>query len=86
MHLSTIVIKENAVETYIKDIGKCFDLLFIDELHIFNIVDALLIKKIFILFKKYNIFILVSSNFEPNDLYKNGLQRNDFIPFINFIE
>jgi|TARA_B110001454_G_scaffold69871_1_gene68134 predicted ATPase len=77
--------KKDAVETYIKEIGKNFDLLFIDELHIFNIVDALLIKKIFILFKKYNIFILVSSNFKPYDLYKNGLQRNDFIPFINFI-
>ena len=77
--------KKNAVETYIKDIGKSLDLLFIDELHIFNIVDALLIKKIFILFKRYNIFILVSSNFKPYDLYKDGLQRNDFIPFIDFI-
>lgn len=78
--------KENVVEIYIKNIKKNFDLLFIDELHIFNIVDALLIKKIFLLFKKYKIFILVSSNFKPSDLYKNGLQRNDFIPFIHFLE
>ena len=42
--------KENALELYIKEISiKNFKLLFIDELHIFNIVDALLIKKIFIL-------------------------------------
>jgi predicted ATPase len=78
--------KENALENYIKNMAKENSLLFIDELHIFNIVDALLIRKIFILFKKYKIFILISSNFKPSDLYKNGLQRNDFVPFINFLE
>jgi len=78
--------KENALENYIKNLAKENSLLFIDELHIFNIVDALLIRKIFILFKKYKIFILISSNFKPSDLYKNGLQRDDFIPFINFLE
>tara|TARA_B110000116_G_scaffold267295_2_gene279411 strand:+ start:1103 stop:2137 length:1035 start_codon:yes stop_codon:yes gene_type:complete len=78
--------KENALDVYIKDLSKDFKLIFIDELHIFNIVDALLVKKIFILFKKYKIFILTSSNFIPRDLYKNGLQRNDFLPFINFLE
>ena len=78
--------KENVLEKYIKNLSAEYNLLFIDELHIFNIVDALLIKKIFILLKKYRIFILVSSNFKPADLYKNGLQRNDFLPFINFLE
>ena len=78
--------KETSLEKYIKKLSNKHSLLFIDELHIFNIVDALLIKKIFILFKKYRIFILVSSNFKPTDLYKNGLQRDDFLPFINFLE
>ena len=78
--------KENSLELYIKNLSKELNLLFIDELHIFNIVDALLIKKVFILFKKYKIFILLSSNFIPSDLYKNGLQRNDFIPFIKFLK
>jgi len=78
--------KENALDVYIKDLSKDFKLIFIDELHIFNIVDALLIKKIFILFKKYKIFILTSSNFMPSDLYKDGLQRNDFLPFLSFLD
>lgn len=78
--------KENAIEIYIKDLAKNLKLLFIDELHIFNIVDALLIKKIFTLFKKYKIFILTSSNFKPSDLYRDGLQRSDFLPFIIFLE
>ena len=79
--------KNNAsLDKYIHSLKKNFDVIFIDELHIFNIVDALLINKIFILFEKYNIFILISSNFKPNELYKNGLQRNDFIPFIKYLE
>ena len=74
------------LDEYIHALKKNFNVIFIDELHIFNIVDALLIKKIFILFEKYNIFILISSNFKPSDLYRNGLQRNDFIPFIKYLE
>ena len=78
--------KETAIENYVKDIGNKFKILFIDEMHIFNIVDALIIKKIFFFFKKYKIFFLITSNFQPDDLYKNGLQRNDFLPFIDLIK
>tara|TARA_B100001121_G_scaffold133385_1_gene116839 strand:- start:44 stop:1084 length:1041 start_codon:yes stop_codon:yes gene_type:complete len=78
--------KDKAIETYVKSISKNFKMLFIDEMHIFNIVDALIIKKIFFLLNKHNIFLIISSNFKPDDLYKDGLQRNDFIPFIDLIK
>ncbi len=77
--------KDDAIENYIKNLGKNFKLLFIDEMHIFNIVDALIIKKIFFFLTKYKIFLIISSNFHPEDLYKDGLQRNDFLPFIDLI-
>ena len=77
--------KEKKLEQYVKKLSSNIKILFIDELHIFNIVDALIIKKIFSLFEKYKIFIIVSSNFRPHDLYKDGLQRSDFLPFINYI-
>ena len=78
--------KDNAIETYIKELGNKFKLLFIDEMHIFNIVDALIIKKIFFFLSKYKVFLIISSNFHPDDLYKDGLQRADFIPFIELIK
>ncbi len=78
--------KDEAIEIFIKNLGKRFKLLYIDEMHIFNIVDALIIKKIFYLLRKYKIFLIISSNFHPNELYKDGLQRNDFLPFIELIK
>ena len=39
--------KEKNLEAFIKNISKNISILFIDEMHIFNIVDALLIKKFF---------------------------------------
>ena len=86
VYISNAKNKGTALDNYIRDISKKYRIIFLDELHIFNIVDALLIKKIFLLFKKYKIFILVSSNFQPSELYQDGLQRNDFIPFIKLIE
>jgi len=78
--------KSKKIELFIKKFCKDIKILFIDELHIFNIVDALLIKKIFHILEENNIFVMTSSNFQPNDLYKNGLQRADFLPFIEHIK
>ena len=78
--------KSKKIELFIKKFCKDIKILFIDELHIFNIVDALLIKKIFHILEENNIFVMTSSNFQPNDLYQNGLQRADFLPFIQHIK
>ena len=77
--------KNKKLELFIKKFCSGIKILFIDELHIFNIVDALLVKKIFYLLEVNNIFVMTSSNFKPDDLYKDGLQRIDFIPFIRHI-
>ena len=77
--------RNEKLEDYVKNLSKNINVFFIDELHIFNIVDALIVKKLFTLFDKYKIFVLVSSNFHPQNLYADGLQRSDFIPFIDLI-
>ena len=77
--------RDEKLEDYVKKLSKNINVFFIDELHIFNIVDALIVKKLFTLFDKYKIFVLVSSNFHPQNLYADGLQRSDFIPFIDLI-
>ncbi len=78
--------KDRKLESFIRDFSKDIQILFIDELHIFNIVDALIIKKVFKLLEENNVFVMTSSNFKPNNLYKDGLQRTDFIPFIEHLK
>ena len=77
--------KEKKLESFVKELSKNIKILFIDELHIFNIVDALIIKIFFHLLEENNIFIMISSNFHPDELYQDGLQRADFLPFINHV-
>ena len=78
--------KNKNLDVFIKKFCKNIKIIFIDELHIFNIVDALLVKKLFNLFEENNVFVMVSSNFKPDDLYKDGLQRADFLPFIKHVK
>ena len=46
----------------------------------------MILGKLFESIFKNNIKILISSNSDINDLYKDGLQRDQFLPFINLIE
>ncbi len=78
--------KNKNLELFLRTFCKNKKILFIDELHIFNIVDALLIKRVLHILEENNIFIMISSNFKPHDLYKDGLQRADFLPFIDHIK
>lgn len=73
---------EKVITKYYKD----YKVICIDELEIKDIVDAMIIGKIFSLFLKYKIYIVITSNFKPDDLYKDGLQRESFLPFISMIK
>ena len=46
----------------------------------------MILGKLFEAIFKENIKILISSNIKIKDLYKDGLQRDQFIPFINIIK
>ena len=65
---------------------KKLDYLFLDEIEIIDIADALIIKRLFNDLNKYGVKIFMTSNIPPIDLYKNGLHFDRFQPFINYIE
>ena len=46
----------------------------------------MILGKLFETIFKNNIKVLISSNIKINDLYKEGLQREQFIPFIKIIK
>ena len=78
--------KENGIELFIKDLNKKTQIIYFDEFQVTNIVDAMILGKLFKRIFEENIKVIFSSNININDLYKDGLQRDQFIPFLKILE
>ena len=78
--------KDNSINAFIKKLKNKANLIYLDEFQVTNIVDAMILGKLFENIFKENIKVLISSNIKIDDLYKDGLQRDQFIPFINIIK
>ena len=78
--------KENVIELFVKDLNKHTQIIYFDEFQVTNIVDAMILGKLFQTIFEKKIKVIFSSNININDLYKDGLQRDQFIPFIKILE
>lgn len=57
-----------------------------DEFFVSNIVDAMILGELFKALFKGGLCLLTTSNIAPDDLYKNGIQRDRFLPAIKIIK
>tara|TARA_B110000037_G_scaffold205657_1_gene250754 strand:- start:773 stop:1840 length:1068 start_codon:yes stop_codon:yes gene_type:complete len=86
VHSNKKLNNKNSITSFIKQLkGKC-DLIFFDEFQVTNIVDAMILGRLFQNMFDENIKIIITSNIKINNLYKDGLQREQFIPFINLMQ
>jgi len=61
-------------------------LLAFDEMMVTNSPDAMILSRLFTALIEAGVTIVTTSNRRPADLYRNGLNREHFLPFIALIE
>ena len=57
-----------------------------DEFEIKDISDAMIIQRLFHYLIKRGVFVFLTTNTLPDNLYKDGLQRESFLPFIAMVK
>ena len=78
--------KENIIDKFVSRLKKKYKLIYFDEFQVTNIVDAMILGSLFMKIFDENLKVIFSSNVKINDLYKDGLQREQFIPFIKIMK
>ena len=78
--------KSNGLDLFVKDLSKSTKLIYFDEFQVTNIVDAMILGRLFKKIFDEKIKVIFSSNVKIKNLYKDGLQRDQFIPFIKILE
>jgi len=77
---------DDAIAPVAKAVSSSVRLLAFDEMQITDITDAMIVGRLFQALFADGVVVITTSNRVPDDLYKHGLNRNLFVPFIEMIK
>lgn len=77
---------DNALPRFAAHVSGQARLLCFDEFHVVDIADAMILGRLFTCLFEAGVTIITTSNWAPDDLYKGGLKRENFLPTIELIK
>jgi len=77
---------EDPLEVIAAEIARDLRLLAFDEFHVSDIADAMILARLLELLIEKGVVLVLTSNYKPDDLYPNGLQRSRFLPAIEVLK
>lgn len=85
LHAARQVHAQDAIAPVARDIAREARLLCLDEMQIADIADAMIVGRLFEGLLAQGTVIVTTSNLAPQELYRDGLNRQLFLPFIDLI-
>jgi peroxisome-assembly ATPase len=76
----------DAVPFVAADIAKQGNVLCFDEFQCTDVADAMILRRLLECLMSHGVVLVTTSNRHPDELYKNGIQRESFIPAINLLK
>jgi len=78
--------REDPLGALAERIAKRYRLICFDEMHVNDIADAMIVGRLLGRVMDLGVVLCMTSNYRPDELYKDGLKRENFLPTIELLK